>query len=150
MKKRLLSALILLCCAAQLAAAQVMQTQPMSAILHKLKVKGYVAVQEIELKQDEYIAKALDDDGQEVEVHLNAHTGDITGMQKIDPHIPMTDVVESIEQLGYGGITYIRTQNNQFIITALEPGGKPVQLIVDATTGRMLKYPLGADEKNKK
>jgi peptidase YpeB-like protein len=152
MKRILFSALVLLCCVCELATAQVTETQPMSVILHKLKVKGYLAVQQIELKQDEYVAKALDDDGQAVEIHVNAHNGDIVSMEKMNPHISITDVVENIEELGYGGITYITAENNNFVIIALGPDGKPIKLIVDAVTGRMLKFQVtnGNNATNKK
>ena len=141
MKKILIVAVILLC-GSQLALAQIKQTQPMSDVLHKLKTKGYLVVKEIALKQDEYVASVLDDEGEAVEVHINAHSGEIISMKKINPHISTSDIVESIEQLGYGGITYIAAKDNYFIVTVLGPDGKPLQLTVDAVTGKITKSPV--------
>lgn len=141
MKKLLILGLILCCLEVQTAWSQIMQTQPMSAVLHKLKVKGYGAIKQVDLKEDEYLVRALDEEGDLVEIRMNAHSGEIITMKKIDPHISIMDVVENIEQLGYVGITHIETKDSYFEVTAFSPDGKQIKLVVDAVSGKIMRAP---------
>lgn len=119
--------------------AQIMQTQPVSAILQKLKSGGYIAVRKIELTNDEYQVNALDGNGEPVEIRINAHTCDIIAMKKVDAHIPMLEVVEKIEGVGYTGISVIEATNNHYDVISIGPDGKKVKLRIDSITGKITK-----------
>lgn len=122
--------------------AQVMRTQPVSAILQKLKNEGYAAVQKIELANDEYQVHAFDEHGYSVIIRMNSFNGEITGMSKTDAHITMADVVDKIEAVGYSGITLIEAKNSHFDVIAIGPDGKKTKLNISAISGKITRVPL--------
>lgn len=130
---------LILCFGCMNAYPQVMQTQPVSAILQILKNDGYLAIQKVELVNDEYQVQALDNEGEPVDIRINSHSGEIISMKKTDSHISMLEVVEKIEGVGYSGITSIAAQNSHYQVTAMGPDGKKTLLKVDAVTGKISK-----------
>ena len=121
------------------ASAQIMQVQPLSTILHTLKTQGYTAVQKVTLTNSEYQITALDSDGNQVNMRINCHNGDMIALNKADSHIAMLDVVEKIAAIGYTSITFIELKDNHYNITAVDPNGKKAKLKVNATSGQVSK-----------
>lgn len=122
--------------------AEIMQTQPVGTVLQNLKSNGYIAVKKIELVQGQYHVIALNDQGQTVVININAHSGDIISLIKMDPHINMLEMVEKIETMGYGGIFSVEATDSHFEVKCLEPNGKQTKLKIDAVTGAIMKEPL--------
>jgi hypothetical protein len=129
--------LTILCLGSVDAFGQVMQTQPVSAILQILKHEGYISAQRIELINDEYQVNALDGEGEPVAIRINSHSGEIISMDKTDSHISMLEIVEKIEGVGYAGITFIEAKNSYYEVMAIGPDGKKSHLRVDAITGKI-------------
>ncbi len=125
-----------------MAYAEIMQTQPLVSVLQSLKSNGYISVKKIELVQGEYHVNALNDQGDPVDIRINAHSGEIISSAKIDPHINMLEVVERIETMGFGGVYSVEATNNHYEVLCLDPNGKQARLKVDAVTGAITKEPL--------
>ncbi|MBS0349960.1 MAG: PepSY domain-containing protein [Proteobacteria bacterium] len=121
--------------------AQILVTQSVSTILKNLQNQGYIAVKQLQLEGDQYFVQAISDKGEAVNIAINSHSGEIMALKKIDVHLPMLDVVEKVEALGYTGITYIQSEDGSFIINAVGPSGEKSHLQVNATTGEIAKIP---------
>lgn len=122
-----------------IALAQVMLVQPVSVILKKLENDGYIAVQKVELNGDEYDISALSNEGDLTHIRINAHSAQVIEIKKIDSHIPMLEVVDKVEGLGYSGISKIESKDDSFEIDAMGPDGKKVKLSVSAMSGKVTK-----------
>ncbi len=127
---------------AENAVAQIMLTQPVSVILKKIKSDGYIAVRKIQLINGEYQAQALDNEGEPVDLWINSHSGDTIALRKTDSHLPMLEVVEKIEAVGYADISLIAVKNSYYEIVAIGPNGQKTLLNVDAITGVITTKPL--------
>lgn len=139
MKKIMLFPGVIFIFVCTLALAQVMLVQPVASILKSLKNEGYVTVQSVELNKDEYHITALSTEGDLTQLRINAHSGQIIEIKKIDVHIPMVEVVDKVEGLGYSGISKIERTDGSFDIEAIGPDGKKVKLNVNATSGAVAK-----------
>jgi hypothetical protein len=129
----------LLCFNIHIALGDVLHIQPVSAILQKLKNNGYVAIQKIQLVKDKYQIQALDNEGEPVNITMNSHSGEIIAMNKTEAHIPMNEVVDKIEAVGYASITFIEVKSNHYDIIAVGPDGKRTYLKVNAIDGGLTK-----------
>lgn len=119
--------------------AEVMVVQPVSAVLKKLKMDGYVAINKVELLNGEYEIHGLDSDGKQVAIKLNSHTGEVISMIKKDSYITMAEAVDKIESLGYSNFSLIQADGNAYLVIAIAPNGSKNRLTVNATTGELTK-----------
>ncbi len=130
---------LILTCGINVVLAQVMQTQPLSSILQKIKNEGYISVTRIQLLNDEYKVDALDNEGEPIEMVINAHNSETISTKKTDSHISMFEVVEKIEAVGYAGISLIERKNSHYEVTAIGPSGKKTRLNVDGFNGKIIE-----------
>lgn len=115
--------------------AEVLVLQPVSVILKKLKMDGYVSITKIELLNGEYEIQGQNSEGKQVDIKVNSHTGELISMFKKDSFMSMADAVEKIESLGYSNFSLIEAQGNAYYVVAIAPDGSKTKLNINATTG---------------
>ncbi len=119
--------------------AEVLVLQPVSVILKKLKMDGYVSITKIELLNGEYEIQGQNSEGKQVDIKVNSHTGELISMFKKDSFMSMADAVEKIESLGYSNFSLIEAQGNAYYVVAIAPDGSKTKLSINATNGDVKK-----------
>lgn len=109
----------------------------MSRILENIKKDGVNIIKKIELDNGKYEAKAINNTGNEIELEINAQTGEILQPTKSEdmPKLSIFDAVTKVEAAGYKNIYKIEANKNKYEVKAYDKNNKKVSLDMDATTG---------------
>lgn len=145
MKKSVINSIIaasLLACSSSAIFANDVPTSslPMSTILQNLKKSGYSVVEKVKFDGDKYKVKAINPQGQEETVYVNAQSGQVQAKQpKAANNLTALDVAKKVEAAGYHNIYKIDSEEDNYEVKAIDKSGKQVKLKVNSTSGEVSK-----------
>jgi len=117
----------------------------MERVIAKLKEQGYSDISEIERENDRYCVDARDADGKEVELYVDAKTGEITkeGTEaKADKaDLSKDEVIAKLKEQDYPEVSKIEREreSGQYWVRATDVDGKKFELHVNAKTGEVVR-----------
>ncbi len=113
---------------------------PMSTILQNLKKAGYPAIEKVKFDDGKYKVEAINAQGQEETVYVNAQSGLVEAKQaKAANKVTALDAAQKVEAAGYHNIYKIDSEEDSYEVKAIDKNGKEVKLKVNATSGAVSK-----------
>lgn len=109
----------------------------MEQVIAKLKEQGYSDISEIEREGGRYCVEARDAEGKEVEIHVDAKTGEIVKNDKAD--LSKDEVIAKLKEQGYPKISELERQGDRYWVMARDADGKEFELHVSAKTGEIVR-----------
>jgi hypothetical protein len=118
---------------------QIATMPQMSTILQKLQAKGYSIIREIKFEKGAFEAKAINAQGNEIDIRINPQTGEMFQPTANPARLNMLEVVKKVEAAGYHNIYKIKSDDDKYDVKALDNNGKSVEVEVNAITGTISK-----------
>jgi uncharacterized membrane protein YkoI len=107
----------------------------------KVKEQGYSDISEIEReKNGRFCVEARDPTGKEVEIYVDAKTGEVIKKDKGDKaDLSKDEVIAKLKEQGYPEVSKIERERDQYWVIATDADGKKFELHVNAKTGEITR-----------
>lgn len=112
-------------------AGESQMTMPMSGVINKVKADDYHAVREVDLDQGIYKIDALDKNDQEVEIRINAATGQYVPVEHTTVKRDIASVASGLEKQGNTPIK-IKREGTSYKVKMINPKGHTKKATIDA------------------
>lgn len=109
----------------------------MSQLLQKMQKEGFTVIK-IEFDDGKYLAKAINNSGENVKLEIAPQSGEILKPVATErSRLSINDAAQKVEQTGYHSIFFINSTENKYEFKAYDKNNKNVSLDVDAKTGKI-------------
>ena len=104
-------------------------------ILASLRVQGYTSISEIDTQDRWFKVEARDAQGQEVELFVDAESGDLL---KFDDRLGIEEITALLHAMGYAEVLEIDAEGPRYEVEVRDAEGREVSLDLDALSGEVL------------
>lgn len=110
----------------------------MSDVIKAVNAAGYTTISQITFSDNVYDVRAINNIGEKVDLKVGP-TGAVTPPDQAQPQLSILDAAKTVEAANYNSISRIEYDNGEYEVTALDPTGDSVDLIVNAQNGALQK-----------
>jgi hypothetical protein len=117
-------------------------------IAHELERQSFVLQGRPALRGEVYTARAVDFSGRTFDLTIDAYDGSVVAARAVrvrHPGVPFQAIAARLSRDGYVRIVQVSANRSKLTLSADDRHGEPVEIIVDARTGRVLSVEYAED-----